>query len=272
MNYQKDIETIMSHRYDQKWDYWTTEDRRLTNGGAFSCIASANYLLELGVSPQDPILQKVAELLWDSWKETGEFKLYPKGPSFPCQTIPAATLLIRLGYLEDERLQITLRHLLDSRYSDGGWWCKKFYFGKGPETEHANPLPTLNGLNLFRFTKYFGDPSLNQAIDFLLHHWETKAPIGPCHYGIGTLFMQLEYPLMDYNLFHYVYVLSFYDYARKDVRFLEAFQALKGRTINDQIVVERVNRKLAKLEFCKKGQPSELATKKYQEILKNIKG
>ncbi|MBO1308180.1 prenyltransferase [Enterococcus sp. 669A] len=270
MDYQKDIETILSHRYDQKWDYWTTEDRRLTNGGAFSCIASANYLLELGVSPQDPVLQKVAELLWDAWKETGEFKLYPKGPSFPCQTIPAATLLIRLGYLEDERMQITLQYLLDSRYSDGGWWCKKFYFGKGPETEHSNPLPTLNALNLFRYTEHFNDLSLNQAIDFLLRHWETKAPIGPCHYGIGTLFMQVEYPLMDYNLFHYVYVLSFYDYARKDPRFLDAFQSLKERTVNEQIVVERVNRKLAKLEFCKKGQVSELATKKYQEILRNI--
>lgn len=270
MDNQKDIETILSHRHDLGWDYWTTEDRRLTNGGAFSCIASANYLLELGVSPQDEILQKVAELLWESWQDSGEFKLYPKGPTFPCQTIPAATLLVRLGFLEDARMQKSLQHLLDMRYKDGGWWCKKFYFGKGPETKHSNPLPTLNALNLFRYTDYFSDPSLQRAIDFLLKHWETKAPIGPCHYGIGTHFMQVEYPLMDYNLFHYVYVLSFYDYARQDARFKDALQALKDRTIENQIVVEKVNRKLAKLEFCKKGQVSELATKRYQEILRNM--
>ncbi|MGG5316923.1 prenyltransferase [Enterococcus sp. AZ072] len=267
MNYQEDIETVLSHRYDQKWDYWTTEDRRLTNGGAFSCIASANYLLELGVSPENPILQTVGELIWESWKEPGDFKLYPKGPVFPCQTIPAATLLIRLGYLEDPRIKKTLTHLMETRYSDGGWRCKKFYFGKGPETEHSNSLPTLNALNLFRHTEYFSDDRLNQAIEFLLSHWETKAPIGPCHYGIGTLFMQVEYPLSDYNIFHYVYVLSFYEYARKDHRFKDAFEALKKRTVEDQIVVERVNRKLVKLEFCKKGQVSELATKKYLEIL-----
>lgn len=26
---ETDIQTILEHRYDQGWDYWTTEDRRL---------------------------------------------------------------------------------------------------------------------------------------------------------------------------------------------------------------------------------------------------
>jgi hypothetical protein len=40
--------------------------------------------------------------------------------------------------------------------------------------------------------------------------------------------------------------------------------------VNGQIVVERVVPKLAKLSFCKKGEPSTLATKRYHEILKNL--
>jgi len=36
------------------------------------------------------------------------------------------------------------------------------------------------------------------------------------------------------------------------------------------IVVERLVPKLAGLTFCKKGQPSELATKRYHEILRNL--
>lgn len=271
MNYQKDIETILSHRHDLKWDYWTTEDRRLTNGGAFSIISSANYLLELGLSSEDPVLQKVAEIVLDSWHESGEFKLYPKGPIFPCQTIPATFLLIRLGYLEDPRIEKSIAWIMENRYSDGGWWCKKFYFGKGPETKHSNPLPTLKALDLFRFTEYFSDDRLNQAIEFLLHHWETKMPTGPCHYGIGTKFMQITYPFGEYNLFYYVYVLSFYEYARQDLRFQEVFQALRERTQNQQIVIENVNRKLADLDFCQKGQVSELATQKYLEILSRVK-
>jgi len=36
------------------------------------------------------------------------------------------------------------------------------------------------------------------------------------------------------------------------------------------IVVERVVPKLAKLSFCQKGKPSELAAKRYHEILNNL--
>ena len=107
-------------------------------------------------------------------------------------------------------------------------------------------------------------------VDFLLDHWETRLPLGPCHYGIGTLFMQVEYPFANYNLFLYVYVLSFYDRAKKDKRFLEVLGALESKMVGGKIVVERVNCKLSELAFCKKGQPSELATRRYQEIIKNL--
>jgi len=36
------------------------------------------------------------------------------------------------------------------------------------------------------------------------------------------------------------------------------------------MAVERVVPKLSKLSFCKKGKPSELATKRYREILERI--
>ena len=35
---ETDIQTILEHRYDQGWDYWTTEDRRLGKGAPFSCL------------------------------------------------------------------------------------------------------------------------------------------------------------------------------------------------------------------------------------------
>ena len=82
--------------------------------------------------------------------------------------------------------------------------------------------------------------------------------------------MQVEYPFRNYNLFEYVYVLSFYDYAKNDRRFLEAFETLKSKTVDGKIMVERVVPKLANLSFCKKGFPSELATKRYYEILENL--
>jgi len=101
-------------------------------------------------------------------------------------------------------------------------------------------------------------------------HWTIRKPISPCHYGMGSLFMQVEYPFRGYNLFYYVYVLSFYQYARQDERFLEALRELEAKTVDGMIRVERVVPKLARLSFCKKGQISTLATKRYKEILNNM--
>jgi hypothetical protein len=194
------------------------------------------------------LLQAVAELILSAWREDGRFRLSPQGAIYPCHTVNAAAVLCHMGYDDDARLQRTFEHLLDIQHTDGGWRCNKF-----------------------SFNRHFGaESALDRAVDFLLEHWTIKKPIGPCHYGIGSLFMQVEYPFRNYNLFVYVYVLSFYDRAKKDRRFLEALEALESRMVDGQIVVERVVPKLAGLSFCRKGQPSALATKRYGEIAKNL--
>lgn len=266
-----DIEAILSHRYDNGADLWTTPDKRLLKGSPFSTLESVLILLELGMESTDPLLQEAAELIFSAWREDGRFKLSPQGAIYPCHTVHAAEVLCRMGYANDVRLQKTFEHLLDIQHTDGGWHCNKFSFGRGPETEFSNPFPTLTALNAFRFSNYLNnEPALDNAVDFLLEHWTIKKPIGPCHYGIGTLFMQVEYPFRNYNLFVYVYVLSFYNRAKEDKRFLEALEALKSKMVDGQIVVERVVPKLAGLSFCKKGNPSALATIRYHEINKNL--
>jgi len=269
--YQADVDAILSHRYDGGADHWTTPDRRLLKGSPFSAYNSALLLLELGMEPSEPILKEVAELFFSAWREDGRFRLYPKGGILPCHTVAAASLLCRMGYHSDHRVQRTLRHLLETQYADGGWRCNKFSYGRGPETEYSNPMPTLTALEAFRFTDSFNhQPALDKAVEFLLEHWVIRKPIGPCHYGMGTLFMRVEYPFGNYNLFQYVYVLSFYDRAKEDKRFLEALGALQSKLVDGKIVVERVVPKLAKFAFCKKGEPSELATRRYDEILVNL--
>ncbi|MDR1703609.1 MAG: prenyltransferase, partial [Clostridiales bacterium] len=200
--YRRDVDEILSHRYDNRADYWTTPDRRLLKGSPFSAYNSALMLLELGMEPSDPVLQGVADLFFGAWKDDGRFKLYPTGSILPCHTASAVYLLCAMGYAGDERVQRTFRHLLETQYTDGGWRCNKFFFGRGPETEYSNPMPTLTALNAFRYSAYLNkEPALDRAVEFLLKHWEIRAPIGPCHYGMGTRFMQVEYPFGNYNLF-----------------------------------------------------------------------
>ena len=268
----QDINKILSHRHDNGFDLWTTPDKRLIKGAPYSTLESVMYLLELGVNPSEQLMIDTTELIFSTWKEDGRFKLYPQGAIYPCQTITAVNTLCHLGYVQDDRVQKTFKHLLASQYIDGGWRCNRFMFGRGPETECSNPFPTLMALDAFRFSdQYHNEPRLINAVNFLLKHWTIKKPIGPCHYGIGSRFMQVEYPFRNYNLFVYVYVLSFYKQAREDVRFIEALQALQAKMVDGQIVIERVSKNLAELSFCKKGQPSVLATKRYTEILQNIK-
>ena len=270
--YMSDYEAILSHRYDNGADYWTTPDKRLIKGSPFSTFESVHYLLELGMESDNPLFIECAELIFSTWRDDGSFKLYPQGSVYPCHTVNAAVLLCRMGYALDCRLQKTFQYLLDIQYEDGGWRCNKFSFGHGPETIYSNPFPTLTALHAFRYSSYLNkEPLLDRAVDFLLEHWTIRKPIGPCHYGIGKLFMQVEYPFRNYNLFVYVYVLSFYHRAQNDPRFLKALEILKSKMVNGQIVVERIVPKLSKLDFCKKNEPSELATLHYNEILKNLR-
>ena len=269
--YRVDVEAIIAKRYDNGGDYWASADGRLAVGHPFSTLACTLMLSELGVDLSNPILKGATDLILKTWREDGRFRLAPTGTLYPCYTATTARILCRLGYANDSRLKQTFDHLLEIQHNDGGWRCKKSSFGRGPETEFSNPGPTLEVLDAFRFTHFLNqDERLDRAVEFLLDHWATRKPLGPCHFGIGTLFMKVEYPFFRYNLFFYVYVLSFYERAKKDQRFLEALKVLEAKVVSGKIVVENPNRKLSAFSFCKKGEPSDLATERYYEILKNL--
>jgi len=271
MQYLSDVKAILAKRYDNGGDLWATQDKRLGVGSPFSTLECALMLSELGMDRSEPILKETTEFILSSWREDGRFRLSPKGAIYPCYTAGTARILCRLGYASDTRLRKTFAHLFEIQHSDGGWRCNTYKFGRGPETEFSNPGPSLEALDAFRFTSFLNlDTRLDKAVEFLLNHWILRKPLGPCHFGIGSLFMKVEYPFFRYNLFFYVYVLSFYNKVKKDWRFLEALRVLESKLVNGKIIVENPNRKLAGFSFCKKGQPSDLATERYHEILKNL--
>ena len=269
--YLSDIQEIISHRYDNGYDLWATVDKKLLKGAPFTTLESVLYLLELGVSPQEPILQAAQNLIFSNWKEDGRIKTSPTGGIYPCHTALAVCALCHMGCANDKRIQKSFSYFLDTQQKDGGRKRNKYSFGRGEETVYSTPYTTLVVLDLMRFSPFLNkDTRLDKAVDFLLEHWTIRKPISPCHYGIGTLFMQIEYPFRGYNLFYYVYILSFYEKAKKDKRFLEAFNILEQKTVNGKIPVERNVPKLSKLTFCRKGYPCELATKHFNEIQENI--
>lgn len=272
--YLPDVEAVLARRHDNGGDHWASADGRLGVGDPFSTLTSLLILHELKVPRTREAVRGALELIWGAARPDGRFRLAPSGTLYPCYTAAAARTLCRFGYAKDRRLRPTLDHLLETQHDDGGWRCSRFPYGRGPETELSNPGVTLPVLDVFRFTEHLNeDPRLDGAVDSLLDHWVVRRPTGPCHFGIGTLFMQVEYPFLRYNLFSYVYVLSFYDRAKSDERFAEALRVLESKLDErGRVVVEHPNRKLADLSFCTPGRPSELATGRYREIVRNLGG
>jgi hypothetical protein len=272
--HESDVEAILARRHDNGADYWASSDGRLAVGEPFSTLTSLLVLHELKVARTHEAVRGALQLVRDAQRDDGRYRLAPSGAIYPCATAAAARVLCRFGEARSRGLQRTLVHLLETQHDDGGWRCNKLSFGRGPETRFSNPGVTLGVLDVFRFTEHANkNPALDKAVESLLHHWVIRRPIGPCHFGIGTLFLQVEFPFLRYNLFHYVYVLSFYDRAKGDRRYLEALRLLESKLdAQGRVVVERPNRKLAPLSFCTAGRPSDLATARYRELAKNLEG
>ena len=270
--FQPDFDAVLAKRHDQGADYWATSDGRWGKGSPFSTFDCAIILHELGVPRSDSVMRGIAEVLWSAQKDDGRFRPAPKGAIYPCHTANAARVLCRLGFARDRRMRVTFDHLKEVQHDDGGWRCNTVKLGKGDISDASNPGVTLSVLDAFRFLpNAVQDPKLARAVRTLLNHWDVRRPMGPCSFGIGTLFQQVEFPFLRYNLFWYVYVLSFYPSARKSPKFRAALRQLESKLDDGKIVVENPNRRLAKLRFCEKGKPSKIATKRYRELCKNLK-
>lgn len=269
--YKNDIAFIMSKRHINGADLWAGKDNNIGTGSPFSTRDVSLILIELGFNKKDAIIQDLSSLIFEHQQPDGRFRMSKSGAIYPCHTISCLRVLCYLGYAKDNRLEKTFEHLLSTQEPDGGWKCNKYSFGRGPETEHSNPGPTLEALDAFRFIDTSDiKAQINKAVAFLLWHWDEKKPIGPCHFGMGTLFNKTEFPFFRYNLFYYIYVLSFYESAVSDNRFMEAYKLLESKMENNKIVVENPNRQLMDMDFCLKGHSSDPASKRFNELIKNM--
>lgn len=277
---QADIDLILGKRHHKDGDYWATPDGRIYVGNPFSTIGSLLMLHELDVGPEHEAVRGALDLVLEQWRDDGKIELGPRAPLYPCYTAEAARVLARFGYGGDERLQRTAAYFVDEAHEGGGWRCSFSRFEKAPNPECANPGATLYVLDALRLigsgagsVSATREDVIDRAVDFLLSHWGTREPLGPCNWGIGSLFMQVEFPFLRYNLFYWVHVLSCYGRARGDARFLEALEALRGKLDDDgRMVVERPHRSLKGLAFCAKGEPSAAATRRFREIEERVAG
>lgn len=270
--HKADVAAILGRRHHNGGDFWATPDGRVYVGSPFSTLGALGILHELRLRRTHEAVRGGLALIWAAWRDDGRIRLAPSAPLYPCYTAEAARVLCRYGYSKDQRVQRTAKYLLEEAHETGGWRCNFTKFGRGPETRVANPGATLFALDVLRFTGHARARSVvDRAVESLLAHWETRLRCGPCHYGIGSRFMQVEYPFLRYNLFYYVYVLSHFPRAVTDTRFRAAAEALRSCLDADgRVIVQAPHRGLKGLKFCERGKPSDVATSRYREIVANV--
>ena len=268
------LNEILQRQNDNGGLYWSRADGDIHVPFGFSTIDTLSVLGEIGYTVNDNSqIANAVDFIFSYQNSEGSFKYSPKSSKLPCLTARIIAGLGRLGMKNETKIEKSYKWMLDTQWDDGGWRCKTVKLGRSPLTDASNPGTTLYVLDAFRYRDNSAEDlnKLNKGVDFLLQHWEVRQPIGPCNFGIGSTFMKIEYPFLRYNLFYYVYVLSFYDIVKNDKRFLEAYDQLKHKAQNDSLIPENPHKAWKEFDFARKGQISEIGTKRWIEIKNNLK-
>ncbi|WP_162889365.1 prenyltransferase/squalene oxidase repeat-containing protein [Maritalea myrionectae] len=273
MSWKQEISEIIGRQDENGGPYWSRADGNIHAPAGFSTIDVMHAIGQLGGKVEDsPVLKEAVEFLLGYQNDDGSFRYGTQKSKLPCITANVLSVLGRLSLPNSASIDKSYSWLLDNQAADGGWRCATVKLGKAPETDASNPGTTLWVLDAFLFKngmKRHVD-ALNSGVDFLLDHWSSRKPLGPCNFGIGGRFLKTEFPFRRYNLFYYVYVLSQYESARNDKRLHEAFEALKPYTDSGHLSVASPHRAWKGAVFAPQTGPSEPASKYWKEIVKRL--
>ena len=127
---------ILTRQRDRTW--WATK-KTCYRPKFTSTIWQLQVLADFGLSRRDERIANAVELWFDLHyiRRDGGYsysvRAKTRSGSHLCTTGNMVRSLVRLGYLDDERVQSAIRWLVGEQYPDGGWDC----FGRGRGTMDA---------------------------------------------------------------------------------------------------------------------------------------
>lgn len=244
---------------------WARGDGNIHTPAGYSSIDVGNFLGDVGLTVSDePKLADMALMYMRYQNKNGSFKYAKSNSQLPCIS---ARILAALGKIKAAdivdvvAIEKAYLWLIEQQCEDGGWRCKTVKLGMSAATDASNPGTTLYVLDAFRFRENSEQVTekLYKAIEFLLSHWQTRLPLGPCNFGIGTRFLTTEFPFLRYNLFYYVYVLSQYKHCHNDKRFMAAKAQLTEYITVDGVMINHPHKAWQNYSFAQKAKSSRLA-------------
>lgn len=273
--WQKEIDDLLGREAENGGPHWSRTDGDIHAPAGFCTIDVLTALGGMGARVDaHGQLQTALDFVRTFQNDDGSFSYNKRKTHLPCMT---ARILAAFGWLHapiDEELEASYQHLIGLQWGDGGWRCATAKLGKSAATDTSNPGTTLFVLDAFRFRKNNASvqKSLNRAAFFLLDHWESRLPLGPCEFGLGSRFLKVEYPFRRYTLFYYVFVLAHYKCVHKDKRFLAALDELATHVQGEEIILDVVHKAWREYAPFAKDKPSTLAAQYWKEIARQVGG
>ncbi len=245
MSWEPEIDALIARQHENGGPFWSRADGNILAPAGFCTIEVLHAIGQLGgTARSNTDLGDAIAFLETYQNDDGSFSYTKKKSRLPCVTANILSAYGRLGVSRSQHAELAYAWLLSQQAADGGWRCATVKLGKSPETDASNPGTTLYTLDacLFRKKSKQDTEKIERGVNFLLDHWDSRKPLGPCTFGIGSRFLKTEFPFRRYNLFYYVFVLSQYESALRDHRLKEAFETLKLQAENGGLRVTAPHR------------------------------
>jgi len=189
-----------------------------------------------------------------------------------CLTGNVAASLIRLGYLDDERVRRTLKWLVEVQNVDGGWLCP--YWKAHIRDKHGCFMGTITPLDAFsELPEEYKTPEMRVAIErgaeFLLTHRLFKAD----HHQfkvIKEVWLKFGFPWFFYDILRGLSMVTKLGYIR-DERIDDALELLLQKQNEDGrwiLEITPSGRMYTNLE--PKGKPSKWITLHALKVIKRV--
>lgn len=235
------------------------------------------FLLDLGFDAEIPEIQTAIDEILQHRDEHGIYQSMTNVPKHfggagidvfswcLCDAPLLLLALLKAGVDYDEHIKPGVDHLV-SLFRDNGFPCAvspelgKF---RGPgRKDNCCPYATLIMTDLLSHIPEYRDSQVAaSSVEALLSLWENSLDQHPYMFFMGTDFRKLKAPSCWYDIVSVAGVLSKYEFARKDPRFLEMIGHIKSKQDEDGLFTpESVYLKLKDWDFGQKKVPSPYLT------------
>jgi len=245
------------------------------------------FLADLGFNGNDPPVKKIVDKVMKHQSRQGPFQLPTNVPVHfggsgkdewawaLCDAPVIVAALIRLGMDKDARVKTAVEYL-DGLVRENGWPCAvspelgKF---RGPgRKEDPCPYATLVMLQALAYIPELREgKSAKIGVETLLSLWNKSKDQHPYMFFMGTDFRKLKAPLFWYDILHVLDILSHFEWAIKDKRFLQMLEIVERKADSEgRYIPESVWTAWKDWDFGQKRIPSQGLTFFVQRVLKRI--